>query len=282
MADVQETRARIERALEERFGERIAVPEGTSGLDELARMAEHRSHRKWLDRPVAPELLRLLVACALSAPSKSDLQQGDIVVVHDAQKRRRMVELIPDMPWIEHAPVVMVICGNARRFHQLFEWRGRSFANEHLDAFFNPAVDAALVLMNFIRAADAAGLVSCPVSAVRNHPREMAELFALPDHVFPVAGLCAGYPAETGRITPRLPLDVTVHTDRFDETGVRDKIDAYDRRRDALLPYRRQRREREFGRAALYGWSEDKVRQYAEPARADWGAFVREKGFCLD
>jgi len=29
-------------------------------------------------------------------------------------------------------------------------------------------------------------------------------------------------------------------------------------------------------------WSEDKARQYAEPQRADFGAFVRAKGFCLD
>ena len=33
---------------------------------------------------------------------------------------------------------------------------------------------------------------------------------------------------------------------------------------------------------AFYGWSEDKARQYAEPLRADFGAFVRKKGFNLD
>jgi len=31
-----------------------------------------------------------------------------------------------------------------------------------------------------------------------------------------------------------------------------------------------------------YGWSEDKPRQYAEPLRADFGAFVRVKGFRLE
>ena len=53
-------------------------------------------------------------------------------------------------------------------------------------------------------------------------------------------------------------------------------------RRAALRPYRHQREPERFGRAEFYGWSEDKARQYANPARADFGAFVRGKGFCLD
>ena len=66
-------------ALQRRFGETIAVDENLSGLDELARMAGRRVHRRYTDRAVEPSLLRLLCACALSAPSKSDLQQADIV-----------------------------------------------------------------------------------------------------------------------------------------------------------------------------------------------------------
>ena len=34
--------------------------------------------------------------------------------------------------------------------------------------------------------------------------------------------------------------------------------------------------------AEFYGWSEDKARQYAEPLRGNFGAFLRAKGFCLD
>jgi nitroreductase/FMN reductase [NAD(P)H] len=142
-------------------------------------------------------------------------------------------------------------------------------------------VDAALVMMSFIRAAEAVGLGACPVSHVRNHPHELARLLALPDGVFPVAGLCVGYPAEPGRITPRLPLEVTVHVDRYDETGIRERIDAYDRRRHALAPYRKQRYADRYASVDFYGWSEDKARQYSVPERADFGVFIREKGFSL-
>jgi nitroreductase/FMN reductase [NAD(P)H] len=272
---------RIDAALAERFGAAPGVNPELPGLEELARMAEHRSHRKFASRSVDSGLLRLLFACAFSAPSKSDLQQADIVNVADRAKIKAIADGIPDMPWIADAPVFLVFLANNRRIRQIGDWRGKPFANDHLDHFLNAAVDAALAMMSFIRAAEAAGLGACPVSHVRNHPHELARLLALPEWVFPVAGLCVGYPAESGRISPRLPLEVTVHVDRYDETGIRERIDAYDRRRHALLPYRKQRYADRYANVDFYGWSEDKARQYSVSERADFGAFVREKGFSL-
>lgn len=272
---------RIDAALAERFGAAPAVNPDLPGLEELARMAEHRSHRKFAARPVEPELLKLLLACAFSAPSKSDLQQADVIHVADRAKVQAIADGIPNMPWIADAPVFLLFVANNRRIRQMGEWRGKPFANDHLDHFLNAAVDATLVMMSFIRAAEAVGLGACPISHVRNHPHELCRLLALPDWVFPVAGLCAGYPAEAGRITPRLPLEVTVHTDRYNETGIREKIDAYDRRRHALLPYRKQRYADRYPNVDFYGWSEDKARQYSMPERADFGAFVRSKRFNL-
>jgi hypothetical protein len=56
---------RIARASVERFGVETPATAGQPGVDSLARMLEHRSHRRYMERPVAPELLRLLFACAL-------------------------------------------------------------------------------------------------------------------------------------------------------------------------------------------------------------------------
>ena len=109
----------------------------------------------------------------------------------------------------------------------------------------------------------------------------ISDLLKLPEWVFPVAGLCVGYPSEPGIITSRLGLDVTVHTDSFDESDIAGKIDAYDRRRHARQQYKKQRDVARFGTADLYGWSEDKARQYAKPERADFGAFIRGKKFNL-
>jgi hypothetical protein len=80
----------------------------------------------------------------------------------------------------------------------------------------------------------------------------------------------------------RLPLSATVHRNGFSETGIEDAVNAYDRRRDAAQPIARQRATDRFGEAKFYGWSEDKARQYAGPERADWGAFIRKRGFRLE
>jgi nitroreductase len=272
----------IEQALAERFGKRIAVDPALPGLAALEKIAAYRSHRRFLPRTIEPELMRLLCACALSAPSKSDLQQSDIVIVGDMSIRKAIVATIPDMPWINDAPAFLVFVANGERLPQLSKLRGKPFPNDHLDQFFNAVVDTGIVLANFIGAATAIGLGCCPISAIRDHAGTVSELLQLPERTVPVAGLCVGWPAQAGEITARLSLDTTVITDHYRPRDLGGEIDAYDRRRQARRPYRRQRDPERWGTASFYGWSEDKVRQYGVPTRADFGAFVRAKGFRLD
>jgi nitroreductase/FMN reductase [NAD(P)H] len=273
---------RIEEALAERFGVGCPVDPALPGLDELARIAGHRVHRRFLPRPVEPGLLRLLCACALSAPSKSDLQQADILVVRDRAKQEAITALIPDMPWIAQAPALLVFLADGSRLPAIARLRNKPFPNDHLDLFFNAVVDGAIVLTTFIRAAAAVGLGCCPISAIRDRPDVVSDLLELPARVVPIAGLCVGWPAEEGAITPRLDLTITLHEDRYQPGDRAAQIDAYDRRREERRPYRRQRNPERWGTASPYGWSEDKARQYAEPLRVDFGAFVRAKGFRLE
>jgi nitroreductase len=272
----------IAHALSERFGEPFPVDPALPGLSELGKIAGHRSHRRFLSRPIEPDLLRLLCACALSAPSKSDLQQSDIVIVSDPALRREIVATIPEMPWIADAPVFLVFVANGERLPMMSELRGKPFPNDHLDQFFNAVVDCAIVLTTFIRAASAVGLGCCPISAIRDDPRTVSKVLRLPQRCVPVAGLCVGWPAQTGEITPRLSLGTTVVENHYRERDLACEIDAYDRRRAAARPYPRQRNTNRWGAADFYGWSEDKARQYAESTRADFGDFVRSTGFRLD
>lgn len=279
---MSETARPVSDALFMRFGERIEADDTQPGLDELTRMAARRVCRNYTDKDVPADVLRLLCACALSAPSKSDLQQADIVIVRDPAKRHAIADLLPEMPWVRGAPVFLVFLANGRRVPKIAAMRGKPFPNDHLDLFFNASVDAAIVLATFLQAAGAAGLGCCPISVIRDHVRTVSALLELPAKVVPVAGLTLGWPAEEGAISPRLPLALTVHEDRFDDADLAQQIDAYDHRRAAVRPFRRQRDAARFGEAGFYGWSEDKARQYAVPQRADFGAFVRAQGFRLD
>ena len=270
--------------IQARFGESVDVPERLERNPALAGLAGHRSHRAFTSEPVPPALLRTLLAGAFSAPAKSDLQQSCVVHVSDRSVHARIAALIPSMPWIADAPVLLVFCGDNRRIRRICELRGTPFANDHLDSFMNAAVDAALVMAGFIHAAQAAGLGCCPLSAVRNHAAEVSEMLALPEYVFPVAGMVAGHPARERKVTPRLPLDAFVHDGRYDDSAFEEWIASYDARRHAVLPLNpdRQRDPGRFGRTEFYGWSEDKARQVAVSEREGFGAFIRSKRFRLD
>jgi len=272
---------RLLSVLKARFGTAPALKEAPKGADVLADMADRRVMRRYTDKPIDPALLDTLCAVALSAPSKSDLQQADIVIA-GKEERVKLEALLPDNPWVKDARALLVFCGNNRRHRLLFEWRGRPFVNDYLDPFFNAAVDGGIVLATFVAAADRVGLGTCPISAIRNHAQQVSDILGLPDHVFPVAGLGVGWPSFAGVMSPRLGLDISIHHGRYGETGLKEKIAAYDQRRESVQPYKTQRYSEKFGTSADYGWSEDKARQYSVPERADFGAFVRGKGFKLD
>jgi nitroreductase/FMN reductase [NAD(P)H] len=274
-------------ALNRRFGTDAAHLEMPADAPLFQReLAARGVVRSFKPEPVPYELLHRLCALALCAPTKSDLQQRDIVIVDDAALKQQILHPLTEgaigQEWLKDVPALLIFCGNNRRQRLWHDWRGKAFANDHLDAFFNASVDAGIALTAFVLAAEAEGLGTCPISAIRNRAAVVSELLRLPQHVFPVAGLAVGWPAAAAKRSMRLPLDVTVHRNAYREDNLQAAIESYDRRREAAQPYREQRYVEAFGKAAPYGWSEDKARQYAVPERADFGAYVRERGFRLD
>lgn len=266
-----------------RYGNDVGYLEALPEFQILEKMLARGSCRKFADRKVDEDLIRLLCAAAFASPSKSDLQQRDIILISDPEFKQELADLMHTQDWVVDVPHLAVFCGNNRRQRQIHDMRGHSFVNDHLDAFFNASVDAGIALSAFVTAAEAIGLGCCPISAIRNEAHKVSDVLELPDHVFPVAGLAFGYPGKDAvEISPRLPLNITVHTDRFTEEGLHASIDVYDQRREALKPYGKQRSVDTFGTSKTYGWSEDKTRQYALPERKNFGSYVKSKGFDLE
>ena len=277
----------IAQSIEQRFG--IAPGEGVRespplpGEPALVRVLERRTHRRYRAEPIEEALVETLLACALSASSKSDLQQASIVRVRSKEKQARIASWLPAMPWVGEAPLFLVFCGDNLRLRRAAALRGKPFPNDNVDMFMNAAVDAALAMQTFTLAAEAAGLGCCAISEVRTHIDRLTELLALPAGVFPIAGLCVGWPERAGYVSMRLPPALAVHEDAYDAARIEEEIDAYDRRRDARyrIPADRRREVDRFGAADFYGWSEDKARQYSRPARPGFRDYLRRQGFAL-
>src|SRR5581483_8633552 len=211
-----------DKALQRRFGTddaSLALAPDVPALHQ--QLATRGSARAFTAEPVPYALLERLCALALCAPTKSDLQQRDIVIVKDAGLRRAITTPLAEGPqgqaWLDDAPVLLIFCGNNRRQRLWHGWHDIPFANDHLDAFFNASVDAGIALSAFVLAAEAQGLGTCPISVIRNHAARISALLKLPQHVFPVAGLGVGWPARAARQSFRLPLTVTVHRDTYNE-----------------------------------------------------------------
>lgn len=290
-----------------RFGDvdRDMVPGAFADIDTeeiplgwLARAAR-ASCRTFEREPPSRDLLRTLAALALTAPSKSDLQQRDIIIVTDPDQLRALKALVGEQGWTAGVPALVVFCANNRRQRLIHEWRGHAFVNDHLDAFTNAVCDAAIAMATFTMLAEDVGLGTCGLSAIRNRAAEASDILGLPQHVFPFVALAVGWPdaayleaqeraevapdeANQASVSPRLPLAVTLHENRYGEDGLEEAVAAYDARRAVIKPYAGQRRADALGSVMPYTWSEDKARQYNLPERAGFGAFIRAKGFKLD
>jgi FMN reductase [NAD(P)H] len=271
-------------AIARRFGDGGPDAEGAEDSQLIRRVLSRKTVRRYSDKMPGEDLLDLLVACALSASAKSDFQQASILRVRNVGKRAAIGALFPSMPWIGIAPVFFVFLGDARRLQRVGEMRGKPVRNGTLEGFFNASIDAALAMQTMILCAESAGLGVCPISVIRNEVDKVAAILGLPDLVFPVAGLCVGYPQGEGYVSLRLPRRITTHDDRYDDAALGPDIDDYDHRRHALhaIPREQQRSNAEFGEAAFYGWSEDKARQAAKAEGAAFPPYLRSHGFSFD
>jgi FMN reductase [NAD(P)H] len=263
-----------------RFG--IDLP-GVDVPPAIAPLLDRRVVRRYKDEPVPDSLLDALLAAAQSAPTKSDLQQYSVVVMRDPARIKQIADWIGTMDWIATAPVFLVWCGDMRRNQRLCEQHGMPHANNNLDTFLNTAVDCSLAMAQFMAAAEAVGLGTCPISYVRSHIERVTPFLSLPSGVYPVAGLTVGWPVFRRPVSMRLPPSVVVHRERYDDTQQDAEIRSYDERRRAREPVAAgslKNNDVHPPREGV-GWSENVARQLSVPERFGFAAYLKTRGFDL-
>ncbi|MGI9621277.1 MAG: nitroreductase family protein [Acidimicrobiales bacterium] len=271
--------------LHRRYGASAPIVDVVDVPETVDQMLGHRSCRTFTDEAVDRDVVTLILAAALSSPSKSDLQQVTVIWLTDPGQRQRVLELSPANAWALGAAEAFVFCADSRRIRRAAERLGRDFPNNHLDQFMNASVDCGIALGAAVHAATAYGLGTCPISELRDEAASLTALLELPQFVVPVCGLALGRPVEPDRpVIPRLAFDVTVQQNTYSDATFDAEFDAYEQRRDELeqRPDEDQRDVAQFGVTRPYGWAEDRTRQYSIPRRADWGEHVRSQGYGLD
>ena len=178
----------------------------------------------------------------------------------------------------------LAFLGDVSRNRKLAELRGRDYANNNVDTFMNAAVDAALAMQMLIIAAESMGLGCCPISYVRNRIEDYAAILELPDGVFPIAGLPIGWPARDGYVSMRLPQDVIIHQERYDDSNLDTAVNSYDDRNHQRfpLPAEKQRHTDKYGVMEKCTWSENVSRQLSVPERDGFAAWLKSRGINLE
>jgi FMN reductase [NAD(P)H] len=266
--------------LNARFG--IDLP-GTEVPDAVAPLIDRRVTRRYTDQDVPDSLLDALLAAAQSAPAKSDLQQYSVVVMRDRARIKQIADWIGTMDWIATAPVFLVWCGDMRRGQRLCALHDMAHANNNMDTFLNTAVDCTLAMGQFIAAAEAIGLGTCPISYVHSHIERVSPLLGLPSGVYPVAGLSVGWPVFRRPVSMRLPPAIVVHHERYDDSKLESEVAAYDKRRNARDPVAAgslKNNDVHPPRDGV-GWSENVARQLSVPERFGFSTWLKTKGFDL-
>lgn len=253
-------------------------------------LGSHRSIRKYKNQPIADDLLDKILTSARQAPTSANLQAYSIIVIKDNEKKKKLAHLCGDQSWVESCPVFLAVCPDLHRLDKVCGQRDYQFNDRYIEIFMVAVVDAALVAQNIVVGAEASGLGICMIGGIRNNPDQVCELLKLPERVFPLMGICLGWPDHDPILKPRLPSEAVIHYEEYNDSELMTFLDQYDKdikstglydgpRRKVPSPDDRETPEEE------YSWTEHTSRRLASQnpkmLRSHMREFLLKRGFKL-
>ena len=244
-------------------------------MNETTRLLQsHRSIRKFSERPLDQDLIEELIRCGQSAATSSFIQACTVIQITDKKLRQELRKIAADQEYVEKAPLFLVFCADMQRHKLACSMHDAAMLAGFTEQFLTASVDCALFAQNVLVAAESMGLGGCYIGAIRNNIAAADKLLGLPDLVYPIFGMCLGYPAQDPETKPRLPIDVVLKKEGYSDENDVDLIGDYDK---SVRQYYRTR----TGGVKDNSWSEQISEMLVKEARPHMLAYLREKGFLL-
>ncbi len=190
----------------------------------------------------------------------------------DPANRSKLAELAGNQKYVEMAAEFLVFCADLKRAGNYCDAYDKPFEGDFTEHFIIATVDVALMAQSLVTAAESVDLGICYIGGLRNNPGPVSELLQLPKGVYPVFGLCLGYPDQDPEVKPRLPVPVVVKQDVYNEEGDQESIADYD---ESIREYYRTR----TGGGHGISWSEQVATLLSEKSRPHMREFLAGQGF---
>ncbi|MEM2886251.1 MAG: nitroreductase family protein [Thermoproteota archaeon] len=160
-----------------------------------------RSIRRYADREVERALVVQALDAARHAPSASNIQPWEFVVITDTGTKEKLSRVHKHSAFLKGAPVVVVVLGNERLSEHHFP------------------VDCAAAIENLLLAAHGLGLGCCWVAVYSTRSTEREEavrgVLEVGEEYRIVAMVGMGYPGEVPKPRKMKELDEIVHWGSF-------------------------------------------------------------------
>ncbi|MFW9923637.1 MAG: nitroreductase family protein [Candidatus Thorarchaeota archaeon] len=166
-------------------------------MDTLELLKSRRSIRKYKSTPVEDEKIDLCLEAARWAPSASNKQPWEFIIVKDSEMRKKFAEIHPYAKFVAESPVVFIALTNPA-IHSKY----------HMS-------DTALTILQFMIEAHSLGLGTCWAGVIgTNFEPQLKQLLNIPEHLNILGIVALGYPDET-RTSQRKPLNEIIHYEKY-------------------------------------------------------------------
>ncbi|XOZ32787.1 oxygen-insensitive NADPH nitroreductase [Halomonadaceae bacterium KBTZ08] len=233
-------------------------------------LKSHRSIRKFTDDKIPHELLLELVQAGQSAATSSHIQAYSVIHVTNQANRETLAELAGGQDYIASCSDFLVFCADMKRPTDAAERTGANVVRGMTEQLLVASVDTALMAQNVAVAAESEGLGICYIGGIRNNPEAVSDLLRLPEHVYPVFGMCLGYPAQDPEVKPRLPVETILKEDYYSDDA--EQVNAFD---ETMRDYYRAR----TGGNKDSNWSQNLTPLFDTKLRPHMRDFLVRRGF---
>jgi len=168
-------------------------------MDVLEAIKTRRSIRKYEKKPIPEELLEKILEAGRWAPSASNAQPWNFIVLRDEGIRRELARVSTYGKFLAEAPLGIAVVVEPK-------------ASTH------PVADGAIATQNMLLAAHALGLGTCYIGSYGSVYEENAKkILGIPENKRLLSLISIGFPAES-RKSAREELKEIVFIDRYGKT----------------------------------------------------------------